>query len=461
MRHDGPLAPARGRHVEEVEQSVTENQPAQPRTFSRTVAEHRDHVLDAVRPLAPRRLPLAEAQGCVLAEDVTATLAVPPFTNSAMDGYAVLAADVAAASPEAPVTLRVIGDQPAGHADAPAVGPGTAVRIMTGALVPGLAADPADAATEELAIVPVEDTDQPVAPGAPVPEHVEIRAATTPGRHLRRAGEDVRPGDLVVRAGTVLGARDVAAIASVGHGTVLAHPPVRVGVLTTGDELVDPGESLAPGQIPDSNTLLIAGLVRACGAVPVPMRRTSDDPAVLRAAIADAVDPEGVGVDAIVTSGGVSAGAYDVVKEVLAPLGEVRFGKVSMQPGKPQGFGLIDARVPILCLPGNPVSVFVSFQLFVQPVLARLAARFDAPAEPETFEAVAADSWRSPRGREQYVPVVLAGEAGGEVSVRRATAGGSNSHLIGSLGLAQALAIVPAEVDAVHEGDRLRVMMAL
>lgn len=448
-----------------------------------SVEEHLATVLGAARPLPPRSVPLAKALGCVLAQDVAATLAVPPFTNSAMDGYAVPAADVAAASAEEPVRLRVLGDQPAGHTGAPAVEPGTAVRVMTGALLPAAAPDVPGGA-EALGIVPVEDTDQAVVPGAPLPDVVSVVAPTEAGRHVRRAGEDVAPGDRVVRAGTLLGPRDLSALASTGHGSVPVHPTVRVGIVGTGDELVDAGTVPAEGQIPDSNSILLAGLVREVGGEPVVLPRSSDSPDALRALLAEAMagTADRAPVDAIVTTGGVSAGAYDVVKEVLEPLGDVVFTKVAMQPGKPQGFGVLDGGVPIFCLPGNPVSVFVSFQLFVEPALARMAARFDGPT-PE-IEAVAAAGWRSPAGRRQYIPVVVqlddvggtsAGSEGGgadaadggpggvpgELRVAPATAGGSGSHLIASLCLAEALAIVPEDVTEVREGDRVRVMMAL
>lgn len=455
----------------------------------RSVADHSDHILSAVRPVPARELPLADALGRVLAADMPARLAVPPFTNSAMDGYAVLASDVAAASPDSPVMLRVLGDQPAGYATAPEIAPGTAVRVMTGAPLPGVASSSTGAS--DLAIVPVEDTDQPVVPGAPLPREVQVRAAPSPGRHVRRAGDDVAVGDVIARAGTVLSARDLSALASVGYATVPAHPRLRVGIVATGDELVEPGEAPGPGQIPDSNSVLVEGLLRTLGAEPVLLPRSDDSADGLRATLTRALEGAGgpggpaadtastagtagtagagnsraASVDAIVTTGGVSAGAFDVVKEVLAPLGEVEFVKVAMQPGKPQGFGVLGGSVPIFCLPGNPVSVFVSFQVFVAPALARMAARFDWA--PEKFAALAAESWWSAEGREQYVPVVLDAASaedaatGGEVRVRRATPGGSGSHLIGSLGLAQALAVVPADVDEVREGDRLRVMMAL
>lgn len=423
-----------------------------------TVEQHLERILGTVAVLPAHRTALADAHGCVLAEDVVAELPVPPFDNSAMDGYAVRADDVACASPEAPVLLRVVGDVPAGSTARPAVAPGSAVRVMTGAPVPP-GAD---------AVVPVEDTDQPPGPGAgkTLPGVVEIRRAVAIGRHVRRAREDVAPGDLVLPATTVLRARHLSAAASVGHGHVMAHPRPRVGVLATGAELVPPGQALGPGQIPDSNSLLMSGLVREAGAEPVDLGVVDDTPDSLRRVLDEAQGR----VDVVITSGGVSAGAYDVLKEVLEPLGAVRFDKVAMQPGKPQGFGLLpragagpgeeNRAVPLFALPGNPVSVFVSFHVLVRPALDRIRG---GAAGPEVREAIALTGWTSPPGRQQYVPVVLAEgvapDPAGRPRVRPATSRGSGSHLVASLALADALAVVGPTTERVDAGDVLRVMM--
>ncbi|GAA4288509.1 molybdopterin-binding protein [Georgenia daeguensis] len=423
-----------------------------------TVEEHRDAVLAAVPRLPARDVPLADALGCVLAEDVIADLAVPPFDNSAMDGYAVRAADVAAASRESPVRLRVVADLPAGSGDRPEVHPGTAVRIMTGAPVPP-GAD---------AVVPVEQTDQRAGPGSgsALPEVVEIRSPAVPGAHVRRAGDDVTPGAVVVPARIELRPRDLSTAASTGHGTLPVQPRVRLGVLSTGTELVPPGAPLAHGQIPDSNSVLVAALAETLGATAVPLETVDDDPATLRRRLQESLGR----VDAIVTTGGVSAGAYDVVKEVLAPLGEVAFTAVAMQPGKPQGFGVLDddgRGVPIFCLPGNPVSVFVSFVVFVEPALRVMAGR-GTTAEPQTLqpllvEATVAAGWRCPAGRRQYMPVVLDDRTDDDGTLvllaRPASAGGSGSHLVASLAEADGLAIVESDVEAVAEGDVVTVMM--
>ena len=396
-----------------------------------TVEEYQESVLGRVEPLAPRRVPVDRAHGLRLAEDVTAVLAVPPFTNSAMDGFAVRAADVAAL----PVALPVAGDVPAGTTDPVPVPPGGAVRIMTGAPLPA-GAD---------AVVPVELTDQP--PGAvELPAVVEVRRGVAAGAHVRTAGEDVRPGDTVLTAGTLLGATQLSAAVSAGHGELLVRPRPRVGVLATGDELCPPGTDPGPGRIPDSNSILVAGLVREAGCEPVVLGAVGDDPARLSEVVAAALP----GIDALVTSGGVSVGTKDVVKAALAD--RIGFTKVAMQPGKPQGFGLLEDRVPVFALPGNPVSVLVSFHVHVAPGLRRLLG---LPARLPLGRARAAVAWRCPAGRRQFVPVLVEDDGVELPSVRPASAGGSASHLVASLAAAEALAVVAEDVDAVAPGDEV------
>ena len=437
-------------------------------------------VLEALSPLEGGRVPLGRAHGRVLAEDVTAAVPVPPWTNSAMDGYAVRAKDTTGACPLTPVVLPVSGDVPAGAAPRP-LAEGTAQRIMTGAMLP----EGADA------VVKVEDTDQ--APGPhPIPERVEIRAAATPGLSVRRAGEDVAAGDPVMAAGTRLSAAAISALASVGLGSVLVRPQVRVAVVSTGAELRDAGQALEPGTIPDSNSLLLAGLVAEHGAVCTSVARSGDT----AEALAEVLRQAAAGADLIVTSGGVSAGAFDPLTMLAqAQRGEeapvhLDFVKVAMQPGKPQGHGWVRAddgrRVPIICLPGNPVSVLVSFTTIVAPALARLAdvdsSLPDLPGRP-TLTARAAAAWLTPPGRRQHVPVrftepptelvagsVTGADAGDRIGapsgpdaapdtgaswVRPTHRLGSGSHLVASLPAAQALAVVAAEVESVEVGDEL------
>lgn len=423
-------------------------------------------VLETLSPLEDGRLELGRAHGRVLAEDVTAAVPVPPWTNSAMDGYAVRAKDTTGACPLTPVVLPVSGDVPAGAAPRP-LAEGTAQRIMTGAMLP----EGADA------VVKVEDTDQ--APGPhPLPERVEIRAAVPPGLSVRRAGEDVAAGDPVMAAGTRLSAAAISALASVGLGSVLVRPQVRVAVVSTGAELRDAGQALEPGTIPDSNSLLLAGLVTEHGAVCTSVARSGDT----AESLAEVLRQAAAGADLIITSGGVSAGAFDpltmlaqVQRGEEAPV-HLDFVKVAMQPGKPQGHGWVLAddgrRVPIICLPGNPVSVLVSFTTIVAPALARLAGQDAAGgAEPLPGRAVltarAAVGWRTPPGRRQHVPVRFTeaptgsgvrsdvGDGAGLPWVTPTHRLGSGSHLVASLPAAQALAVVAAEVEAVEVGDEL------
>ena len=424
-------------------------------------------VLEALSPLEGDRVPLGRAHRRVLAEDVTAAVPVPPWTNSAMDGYAVRAKDTTGACPLTPVVLPVSGDVPAGAAPRP-LAEGTAQRIMTGAMLP----EGADA------VVKVEDTDQ--APGPhPIPERVEIRAAATPGLSVRRAGEDVGVGDPVLDAGAVLSAAALSALASTGTGSVRAVPRARVAVVSTGAELVDPGAAPPTGSIPDSNSVLLAGLVVEHGAALASVSRSADT----AASLAEVLRQAAAGADLIVTSGGVSAGAFDPLTMLAqAQRGEeapvhLDFVKVAMQPGKPQGHGWVLAddgrRVPIICLPGNPVSVLVSFTTIVAPALARLAGQDaeDGGAEPlpgrPVLTARAAVGWRTPPRRRQHVPVRFTeaptgsgvrsdlGDGAGLPWVTPTHRLGSGSHLVASLPAAQALAVVVAEVEAVEVGDEL------
>ena len=395
----------------------------------RSLDDHRAAALALSEPLPAVEVSLDDADGLVLADDLRTDEPLPRWDNSAMDGYAVRHADV----DELPVSLRVVADLPAGSADEPVVTSGTAARIMTGALVP------AGADT----IVPVELTDAGTAT-------VLVRDAPAAGVHLRRAGEDARPGDVVVARGTLLGQAAIAAVASLGHPTVRVHRRPRVAVVSTGDELVPPGNPLHRGQLPDSNSWLLAAAVREAGGVAVRLGPVPDDVRTLRTLLQSLDEDESI--DAVVTSGGVSVGAYDVVKAALADEPGVEFVAVAVQPGKPQGLGRLPGGTPIFTLPGNPVSSFASFEVFVRPALLRMRGLADV--ERPAVLAVADDGWTTPPGRAQLMPVrwVAADR------VVRATAGGSGSHLVARLVLAEGLAVVPAEIDVVAAGDRLRVL---
>ncbi|WP_245886530.1 gephyrin-like molybdotransferase Glp [Kineococcus xinjiangensis] len=404
-----------------------------------TVAEHRRACLDLVQPLAPLEASLLDALGCVLAEDVVATRPLPAFDNSAMDGYAVRVADVAEATPASPVRLPVVADLAAGSAESMRLAPGSAVRIMTGAPVP----------PNTGAVVPVEWTDGGVA-------SVEVRHCPAEGQHIRRAGEDAAAGVVVVEAGTRLQPRHVAVLAAVGRARVRVRPRPRVVVISTGSEVVEPGQSLGPGQLHDANGFGLTAAALDLGAQAYRVGVVRDDPAELRRTLEDQL----VRADVIVTSGGVSAGAYDVVKEVLHRTGSVGFCGVAMQPGMPQGAGTLgEDRTPLLALPGNPVSAFVSFEVFVRPVLRRLLGEDPEAPDPQRprVRALAAAAWRSPAGKEQYVRARWWRDGDGALRVEPVS--GAGSHLVTALARADCLAVVPVGVDGVEVGDEVECVL--
>ncbi|MCL3778518.1 molybdopterin molybdotransferase MoeA [Actinomyces sp. AC-20-1] len=429
----------------------------------RSPEDYLARLLGTLSPLAPTEVPLAGAHGLVLAEDLTAALPVPPWTSSAMDGYAVRAVETVGAD-RAPVRLPVSGDVPAGTAPGP-LAPGTAMRIMTGAMLP----EGADA------VVRVEDTDQ--LPGqAPLPPVVEVRTPARVGLNVRRSGEDVAVGEPVARAGTALSGTVLSSLASVGLSAVRAHPRPRVAVVSTGAELVDAGAPLAPGSVPDSNGLLLTGLLAEHGARAAALLRAGDTAADLARVLREAAGE----ADLVITSGGVSAGAFDPLT-MLAACPEhgrgtsLSFAKVAMQPGKPQGHGTVRAQdgrqVPVIMLPGNPVSVLVSFTAFVAPALALLSGHGlqEAAASVAPVPARAAVGWRTAGERRQYLPVRLVAPPGGGGRDLPGAPGavapgpwvapvhrlGSGSHLVASLGAAQALAVVEARTPAVEPGQEV------
>lgn len=398
-----------------------------------SVEEHRQAILDDLEPLPAVPQPLLDALDLACAEDVVAPISLPSFDNSAMDGYAVRLEDVATASSDSPVSLPVVGEIGAGQARLHALGPGAAAKIMTGAPVPN-GAD---------AVVPYEWTDRGV-------DTVRIEQAPTLGQHIRPAGDDVAEGDLLVQRGDVLGPRRLGLLASVGRATVLAPQRPRVVILSTGSELREPGGRLGHDSIYDGNSFLLAAAARRAGAIPYRVGIVPDEPA----AFLEALDDQLVRADVVVTSGGVSQGDYDVVKATLAPQG-VWFGPVAMQPGKPQGYGRVgDDRVPIFTLPGNPVSAYISFQVFVLPALRKLMGK--EPHVLPTLPARLTKSLSSPAGREQY----RRGEVGTD---DRGTyvdlVGGAGSHLVGDLASANCLVVIPADVTSVEAGESVEVLM--
>ncbi|MBW8818354.1 MAG: molybdopterin molybdotransferase MoeA [Streptomyces sp.] len=422
-----------------------------------SVDEHLEDILATVRPLEPIELQLLDAQGCVLVEDVTVPVSLPPFDNSSMDGYAVRVADVAGASEEFPAVLDVVGDVAAGEAELLHVAPGQAARIMTGAPLPPGAET----------VVPVEWTDGGLGEG-PVtgmrarslaPEgaegHVHVYRPAEARAHVRAEGSDVRAGDRALDAGTVLGPPQIALLAAIGRGTVRVRPRPRVVVMSTGSELVQPDESLGTGQIYDSNSFALTAAARDAGAIAYRVGAVADDAETLRSTIEDQL----VRADLVVTTGGVSVGAYDVVKEALSSVGDedepgsgVDFRKLAMQPGKPQGFGTIGPdHTPLLALPGNPVSSYVSFELFVRPAIRTLMG-LDDVHRPRTRANLTADkALTSPKGRRQFLRGAC---ADGSV----APVGGAGSHLVAALAQANALIVVPEDVESVEPGTEVEVV---
>ncbi|MET0740059.1 MAG: gephyrin-like molybdotransferase Glp [Candidatus Nanopelagicales bacterium] len=397
----------------------------------KSVDEHLAQCLQGVRPLPPVELPLLDAAGCVLAERVTSSWDLPRFDNSAMDGYAVRAADVAVATTGEPVRLKVIADIAAGSNVSTRVAPATCARIMTGAPMPP-GAD---------AVVPVEWTD-----GGTDVVHIDQPADL--GAHVRRTGDDLSAGSVVLAAGTVLRPAHLGLLAAVGRSWVLGHPRPRVVVLATGDELVQPGVEPGVGQITDSNSFLLVSAARAAGAVAERVEPVVDDADLVLAALEHAAARS----DVLVTTGGVSAGAYDVVKEVLTRVGTVRFDRVAMRPGMPQGHGVMGA-TPLFTLPGNPVSAFVSFEVFVRPVLRRLAGR--DPVLRRLVPAVLGASATSANGKREYLRATLTTMDDGLVATALT---GQGSHQLATLARADGLIVVPEDVTAMSAGEQVDVL---
>jgi molybdopterin molybdotransferase len=395
-----------------------------------TPEEYREWVLAQLAPLTPQLVSLADALGLLMCSDVASSINLPSFDNSAMDGYAVRVGEVAAASETSPLTLPVVAQNGAAGGWPAPLEVGRAAKVMTGAPIPA-GAD---------AVVPYEWTDS----GA---EQVEIRQAPTVGQHVRYTAEDVTVGDQVVARGTVLTARHLALLASVGVAHVTVQPRPRVLVVSTGSELREPGTELAPGMIYDSNSIMLASLLSELGAIPTRVGFVADDPDEFLTALGQQLKD----VDLVVTSGGVSMGDFDVVKAALRSRG-VTFTRVDMQPGKPQGFGFVDD-VPILTLPGNPVSSFVSFEVFVRPVvrcLLGLPPELRAPRLARLAKQIS-----SPMGKVQYLRARLVQRDGEWWATQ---VGGPGSHLLARLAESNALLIVPAETATLTAGDLVPVL---
>ena len=409
-----------------------------------SVEEALAEILSHVQPLEPEPVPVLEAMGRVLAEEIVSDINIPPFDNSAMDGYAVRAVDVAMASPEMPVPLKVVGSVAAGYVTDASVAPGTAIRIMTGAPLP-------EGAT---AVVPYEDTsdfDRPKEDRLLRPaDRIEVRQPVAPRDHVRPAGEDLRFGELVMAPGRVIRPQEIGVLASLGRPTVLVHRRPRVAILATGDELLEIHEPLRPGKIRNSNEYTNAALVTRTGGEPLRLGIARDTKGDLVTKIRSGLAQ---GADLFLTSGGVSVGDYDVVKDVLGAEGEMQFWRVNMKPGKPLAFGLLADSVPLIGLPGNPVSAMVSFEQFARPAILKMLGHTDL-AKP-TIEAVL-DEPVTNSGRRGFVRVVVSHSPDG---YHARTTGEQGSGVLTSMAKANGLAVVPEGTYRVEAGTTLTVQM--
>jgi molybdopterin molybdotransferase len=395
-----------------------------------TVEEARRTILGSISPCEITEIRVGEAAGMVLAKDQVADHPLPRFDNSAMDGYAVRSEDVAKASESAPIELEVTGEVRAGSAGDAAVGDGQACRIMTGAPVPP-GAD---------AVVPVEDTDEREG-------RVSIRVAPAVGRHIRPAGDDLAAGDLLVAAGEELGAGEIALLASLGCSPIPVFSAPRVAVLVTGDELVAPESEVGPGQIRDSNSIALAALVREAGGEPITFPAVRDD----RNATVEALRRAAEAADMIVSSGGVAVGRYDFVKEAVEELGRIDLWRVAMQPGKPVVFGSIEAK-PFLGLPGNPVSIHISFEQFVRPAIRKM--RGCRTLLRPLIKARLASDLKKPAGRQHFVRVRLSRDGYGWLAT---PTGPQGSHIQSSLVGCDGAAIFPIDETELKSGEEVSV----
>lgn len=391
--------------------------------------------------MSAEHVPIAEALGRVLALDAIATTSIPPFANSSMDGYAVRAADVHQAAAEHPVTLTVIGDVRAGMVLPQSVRSGQAARIMTGAPLPK-GAD---------AVIPVEDTGDAwnTRGDAALPERVTVYRSVQAGDYVRPAGEDIAPGERILSAGVRLRPQDIGVLVSIGYAQVAVRRQPRVAIIATGDELVDAGQPLALGQIRNSNSYVIAGLVSENGGVPHRLPIARDTLESVRQTFQDALDLD---PDIIVSSAGVSVGTHDVVRAVVDELGRVELWRINLRPGKPLAFGHVQG-VPFIGLPGNPVSAMVTFDVFVRPALVQMLGGdpHDVPmAEAALGETVESD------GRRSYLRVRLRREDGRLVAY---VTGTQSSGVLMSMVVADGLLILPEGVTEAPEGSRYPVRL--
>lgn len=405
-----------------------------------TVAEALSAVLAPLPVLPAEKIPLLEALGRVLAEAIVAQDSLPPFPNSAMDGYALQAADLVMATSATPVILQVVGDVAAGTVPDVVVEPGTAVRIMTGAPLPA-GAD---------AVVPVEETNEAWrGKERPLPTHVEVRKSVNSGDYVRHPGEDMQAGQMILQPGHSLRPQEIGVLASLGVSHILVIKRPKVGILATGDELIEVQEPLRPGKIRNSNGYTQAAQVMAIGAIPVLLGIARDTEEDVRAKLQTGLE---AGVDLFISSAGVSVGAYDVVKAVLEQEGQIGFWRVRMRPGKPLAYGTYKG-IPYLGLPGNPVSAMVSFERFARAAILKMGGhtQLERPKLAVTLqETIQSD------GRESYIRAVVSKEGGKYTAV---TTGNQGSHITTSLVRANAFLIIPEGATQVMAGETVTAWM--
>lgn len=402
----------------------------------RTVAEHLEVVLAGIGSIDTIELNLLDAQGLLLAQSVSSDVSLPAFDSAAVDGYALRAIDTRDASAEQPLVLPVVGDVVAGATTRSGMGPRLAMRIMVGAPIP------AGADT----VIPTEETDGGVA-------RVSITRPVYTGECVRRVGEDLQAGSPALAAGAALGPQQLALLAAIGRDRVTVRPRPRVLVISTGNELVEVGQQPGFGEVADSNSYLIAAAAKDAGADARRVGIVPDD----HGALLDLLENQLLRADLIVSTGGAGRGAFDIVRQALSELGTVEFAELAMEPGRSQGFGHLGDRVPILCLPGDPVSALVSFEAFVRPAIRKLLGKRNL--QRASVQAVALEGGASPLGLRQYRRGVLHREANGGYSV--SFVAGSGSHLIASTAAANCLVVIDEEVTTVDPGARVTVIPLL
>lgn len=407
-----------------------------------SVEEARAFILEHFKPLEAEPVPVLQALDRTLAEDIVSGINLPPFANSAMDGYAVRAQDIRGASSDRPIRLRVLADLAAGYLPTVSVDEGAAVRIMTGAVLPP-GAD---------TVVRFEETSEAVGMRATGKDsdHVDVLNQVARGSNVRLAGEDIQEGEVVLKAGAVLRPPEIGLLASVGRKNVNVHRKPRVAVLATGDELVDVGEPITPGKIRNSNEYSNAAAVIKAGGIPIQLGIARDNVQDLTRKIHEGLDAH---ADMFITSAGVSVGDYDVVKDVLNREGKMQFWQVAMKPGKPLAFGVIGG-VPVLGLPGNPVSAIVSFEIFARPAILTMLGRtrFERPR----VEAILQDETHNTAGRRNYIRVTVSRTNGGYTA---RTTGEQGSGILTSITRANGLLAMPEDLLEIRPGERVQVYM--